>query len=145
MPPFPGYYSKSGETVRFRKRLSRHPDCRSIPSASDYHHPGATYVRDRNWGLIASFNASPTTSGSSPKSFWKRRASGKTKPEEWSFYEDLEWEERERTINSKINCIFKGFYLTIFKLHSFLAVGNLLAYNNLWLCYYVQVNSVRLK
>ena len=29
--------------------------------------------------------------------------------------------------------------------YSILAVANLLAHNNLWLCYYRQVNSVRLK
>ena len=39
----------------------------------------------------------------------------------------------------------EGFYLPISKLHSILALANLLAYNNLWLCYYGQVNSLRLK
>ena len=29
-------------------------------------------------------------------------------------------------------------------LHSILAIADLLAHNNLWLCYYLQVNSVRL-
>ena len=38
----------------------------------------------------------------------------------------------------------KGFYVPISKLHCILSVPNLLAYNNLWLCY-GQVNSVRLK
>ena len=38
----------------------------------------------------------------------------------------------------------KGVYLSISKLHSILAVGNLLAHNNLCLCYYGQVNSLRL-
>ena len=45
-----------------------------------------------------------------------------------------------RTANSKINGISKGVYLSISKLYSTLAVANLLAHNNLWLCYYVQVN-----
>ena len=49
------------------------------------------------------------------------------------------------TINSKINGTPKGLYLPISKLHSILDVANLLAYNNLWLCYYGQVNSFRLK
>ena len=35
------------------------------------------------------------------------------------------------TINSEINNTPKGVYLPISKLHSILAVGNLLAYNNL--------------
>ena len=35
--------------------------------------------------------------------------------------------------------------LIISKLHSILAVANLLAYNKLWLRYYGQVNSLRLK
>ena len=39
----------------------------------------------------------------------------------------------------------KGVYLSISKLHSILAAVNLLAHNNLWLCYYGQVNSLRLK
>ena len=49
------------------------------------------------------------------------------------------------TINSKINGTPKDVYLSISQLHSILAVANLLAHNNLWLCYYGQVNSVRLK
>ena len=36
-------------------------------------------------------------------------------------------------------------YLPISKLHSILAVANLLALNNLWLCCYGQVNSLQLK
>ena len=41
------------------------------------------------------------------------------------------------TIDSKINGIPpKGVYLPIPKLHSILAVANLLAHYNLWLCYY---------
>ena len=39
----------------------------------------------------------------------------------------------------------KDVYLPILKLYSILAIANLLAYNNLWLCYCGQVNSVRLK
>ena len=35
----------------------------------------------------------------------------------------------------------KGVYFPISKLHS---MANLLAHNNKWLCYYGQVNSVRL-
>ena len=46
------------------------------------------------------------------------------------------------TVNSKINGTPKGVYLPISKQHSILARANLLAYNNLWLCYYVQVNSL---
>ena len=49
------------------------------------------------------------------------------------------------TINSKINGTPKGVYLPIYKLHSILTVANLLTHNNLWLCYYGQVNSLRLK
>ena len=41
------------------------------------------------------------------------------------------------TINSKINGTPKGVCLLIPKLHSILAVANLLAHNNLWLCYYI--------
>ena len=37
------------------------------------------------------------------------------------------------TINSKINGTPKGVYMPISKLHSILAVANLLAYNNVWL------------
>ena len=48
-------------------------------------------------------------------------------------------------IYSKVNGTPKGVYLPVSKLHSILAVGNLLAHNNLWLCYYVQVNLLRLK
>ena len=47
--------------------------------------------------------------------------------------------------NSKINGTPKDIYLPISKLHSMLAVANLLAHNNLRLCYYGQVNSLRLK
>ena len=50
-----------------------------------------------------------------------------------------------RTINSKISGTPKGVYLPISKLHSSLVVANLPAHNNLWLCYYVQVNSLWLK
>ena len=39
----------------------------------------------------------------------------------------------------------KGFYLPISKLYSILAVANLLAHNNITICYYLQVNSLRLK
>ena len=42
-------------------------------------------------------------------------------------------------------CTPKNVYLLILKLHSILAVANLLADNNLLLCYYVQVNSLLLK
>ena len=49
------------------------------------------------------------------------------------------------TINSKINGTLKGFYLLILKLHSILAVLNLLGHNNITISYYVQVNSLRLK
>ena len=38
------------------------------------------------------------------------------------------------TINSRINGTPKGVYMPISKLHSILAVANLLAYNNVWLC-----------
>ena len=38
----------------------------------------------------------------------------------------------------------KGVYLPISKTRSILAVRNLLAYNKLLLCYYVQVNSLRI-
>ena len=37
----------------------------------------------------------------------------------------------------------KDVYLSISKLNSILAVSNLLAHDNLWLCYYGQVNSLR--
>ena len=51
------------------------------------------------------------------------------------------------TINSKINGTPKGVYLPISKIHSILAVTNLLAHNKLRyiINYHVQVNSVRLK
>ena len=50
--------------------------------------------------------------------------------------------ENERgTFNSKINGTPKGVYLPISKLNSILALANLLEHNNLWLCYYVQVNT----
>ena len=49
------------------------------------------------------------------------------------------------TYQHQINGTRIGVYLPISKLHSILAVANLLAHNNLWLCYYEQVNSVRLK
>ena len=45
------------------------------------------------------------------------------------------------TINSKVNDTLKGVYLPISKLHSILAVANLLGHNNIWLCYYGQVNT----
>ena len=49
------------------------------------------------------------------------------------------------TLNSKINGTPKGFYLPFSKLHSILAVANLLAPNNITISYYVQVNSLWLK
>ena len=49
------------------------------------------------------------------------------------------------TINSKINGIPKVVYLPISKLHSILAVANLLALNNVTIYYYGQVNSLSLK
>ena len=49
------------------------------------------------------------------------------------------------TINSKINGTRKDVYLPILKLDSILTVANLFAHNNLWLCYYGQVNLVQLK
>ena len=45
------------------------------------------------------------------------------------------------TINSKINGTPKSLYFPILKLRSILAVAYLLAYNNIWLCYYGQVNT----
>ena len=48
------------------------------------------------------------------------------------------------TINSKINSTPEGAYMPISQLNSILAVVNSLACNNLWLRYYVQVNSARL-
>ena len=46
-------------------------------------------------------------------------------------------------INCKINGTPKGAYLKLIsKLHSILAMANLLAHNNLWLYYYGQVNSL---
>ena len=36
----------------------------------------------------------------------------------------------------------KGFHLPISKLHSILAVANLIAHNDIWLCYYGQVKSL---
>ena len=48
-------------------------------------------------------------------------------------------------INSKINGTLKGFYFPISKLHSDLAVANLLALNNITISYYVQINCLRLK
>ena len=39
----------------------------------------------------------------------------------------------------------KGVYLLISKLHSILAVANLIAHNNITISYFVQVNSLRLK
>ena len=49
------------------------------------------------------------------------------------------------TIASEINGTSKGVYVPISKLHSILVIANLLAHNNLWLCYYGPVNSLRLK
>ena len=49
-----------------------------------------------------------------------------------------------RTINSK-KWYPKYVYLSISKLQSILAVANLFTHNNLWLRYYGQVNSLRLK
>ena len=49
------------------------------------------------------------------------------------------------TNSSKINGTTKGVYLPILKLHSILPAANLLAHNNLWLCYYVEVNSLHPK
>ena len=44
------------------------------------------------------------------------------------------------------NSPLKGVYLPISKLYSILAAANLLAPNdNLWLCFYGQENSLRLK
>ena len=43
----------------------------------------------------------------------------------------------EEVVNSKINSTPKGVYLLISKIHSILSVANLLADNNLWLCYYM--------
>ena len=48
------------------------------------------------------------------------------------------------TINSKINGTPKGVYLPLSKLHSILAVTNLLAHNNVTISC-VQVNSPRVK
>ena len=45
------------------------------------------------------------------------------------------------TINSKINGTSKGVNFPISKLHLILAVANSLAHNNLWFCYYGQVNT----
>ena len=45
-------------------------------------------------------------------------------------------------INSKINGTPKGDYLPISKLHSILAIANLLAHYNLWLCYYGLVQKI---
>ena len=39
----------------------------------------------------------------------------------------------------------KGFYLPISKLHSILALPNLLTQNNITMSYYGQVNSLQLK
>ena len=39
----------------------------------------------------------------------------------------------------------KGVFLPISKLHSILAVANLLVHNNMTMSYYVQINSLRLK
>ena len=39
----------------------------------------------------------------------------------------------------------KKFMRPILKLHSNIAVANLVAHKNLWLCYYVQVSLLRLK
>ena len=58
-------------------------------------------------------------------------------------YVALFFESEVATINSKINGTPKGFYLYISKLHSILAVPNLLAYNNK--IYYVQLNSLWVK
>ena len=51
------------------------------------------------------------------------------------------------TINGKINGTPKGVYMPILKLHSVLAITNLLSYNNINIdiTYYVRVNSLRLK
>ena len=49
------------------------------------------------------------------------------------------------TISSKINGTSKGFYLSMSKLHSILAVANLLAHNNITNSYYVQVNLLQLE
>ena len=48
-------------------------------------------------------------------------------------------------INSKINGTPKVFYSPISKLQSILAVANLLAHNNLLVCYYWYVHLVRVK
>ena len=44
-------------------------------------------------------------------------------------------------INSEVNCTPVGVSLPILKLHSIIAVTNLLAHNNLWLCFYGQVSK----
>ena len=49
------------------------------------------------------------------------------------------------TVNSRINDTPKCVGLPVSKLHSILAVANLLAQNNKTICYYGQVNSLRLK
>ena len=45
------------------------------------------------------------------------------------------------TINSKINGTHKGVYFSNSKLHSILAVVNLFAHNNLWLCYVIMASK----
>ena len=49
------------------------------------------------------------------------------------------------TITSRINGTPNGVYLHISKLHSIISEANLLLQNNSLLCYYGQVNSLRLK
>ena len=49
------------------------------------------------------------------------------------------------TINSKTNGTPIGVGLPTSKLYSILAIAKILAHNNLWLCYYGQVNSIWLK
>ena len=49
------------------------------------------------------------------------------------------------TINSKINGTPKVFYLSIWNIRYILAVAKLLAHNNITICYYGQINSLRLK
>ena len=57
----------------------------------------------------------------------------------------IDLRDNDVQFNCKVNGTPKGVHLPISKLYSILAVANLLAFNNLWLCYYVQVNSLRLK
>ena len=42
------------------------------------------------------------------------------------------------TLKSKINSTPEGVYLPILKIHSISTVANLIAHNNIIICYYVQ-------